>query len=99
MLADRFLGRAEAQSPRGALVDDAIGAARDPRSLGRRLLGARGGYVVGGTVRVEQPAGKPSSSPRFEASGIQLLEVKDARPAPCATSVGLFLFTVVTPDV
>src|SRR3546814_5236755 len=60
MLADRFLGRAEAQSPRGELVDDDIGAARDQRSLGRRILGVRGGYVVGGTVRVEQPADRKS---------------------------------------
>src|SRR3546814_11079662 len=75
MLADRFLGRAEAQSPRGELVDDDIGAARDQRSLGRRLLGVRGGYVVGGTGRVEQPAGKTSYSHRFEESVIPIVDV------------------------
>src|SRR3546814_18865052 len=79
MLADRFLGRAEAQSPRGELVDDDIGAARDQRSLGRRILGVRGGYVVGGTVRVEQPAGKTSYSHRFEESGIHIVDVEADR--------------------
>src|SRR3546814_9467331 len=91
MLADRFLGRAEAQSPRGELVDDDIGAARDQRSLGRRILGVRGGYVVGGTVRVEQPAGKTSYSHRFEESGIHIVDVEADRLGAGQIYVGFLI--------